>query len=278
MTITKKDITLEEMGEKGLVREILSSLTPSDHLIDGFGHDAAFVDFQINENEVLVINTDRSGLNLAYQLGLAGPECVGDLGVSHAVSDIVAAGGNPKTVSVALLLPSDTQIDFVKRLMLGAENAAKRYGAILTGGDTKKNPKFAMVVTATGVADKEKRLLRSGAKKEDLLVVTGYLGSLLLGYISNKQKLTHPENIRKKLDSALTNQHPPYQLGRTISFAGIANACIDISDGFPSAVYSLCTSSGLGAIIDETRIPIDRELLPLSQKLQLRPMQLSLAG
>jgi thiamine-monophosphate kinase len=270
--------TLREVGERFIVREITGSLCPSELLLDGFGHDAAFVDISVANEEILVINTDRSGLNIAYQLGLAGAECVGDLGVSHAISDVVAAGGCPRTVTVALLLPPDTEVSFVRELMKGVERAAIRYGAIITGGDTKKNPKFAMVVTAIGTAHKDKRLRRSTARQGDALVVTGHLGSMLLGTVAFKNNLDVSSKIRCILEDALVNQNPPFELGRAFADAGIANACMDISDGLSGTLFSICTASGVGAVIDESKLPINPELLDLAKSIGLRPMQLTLAG
>lgn len=270
--------TLRQLGERAVVRSLTASLRPSPLLLDGFGHDAAFIDFPIPDGDVLVVNTDRSGLNIAYKLGLAGAECVGDLGVSHAISDIVAAGGQPRVVTVALLLPHDLELGFVRKVMLGAERAAERYGAVIAGGDTKQNPKFAMIATVIGTAKREKRLLRSTARPGDLLAVTGYLGSMLLGSIAFGKKLELTSAMRRILEHALVNQNPPFTLGRAIADAGVASACMDISDGLPGALFSICSSSGVGAIIDEQKLPIDPELESLAQSIDLRKMQLTLGG
>lgn len=269
---------MRQLGERAVVRSLTASLRPSPLLLDGFGHDAAFIDFSVSDGDVLVVNTDRSGLNIAYQLGLAGAECVGDLGVSHAISDIVAAGGQPKAVTVALLLPHDTELGFVRKAMQGAELAAERYGAIIAGGDTKQNPKFAMIVTAIGTVPRDKRLLRSTAQPGDLLAVTGHLGSMLLGSIAFKKKLELTSETRRILEQALFHQNPPFNLGRAIANSGIANACMDISDGLPGALYAICSASGVGAIVDEAKLPIDPALEALAKSLNLRPMQLSLGG
>ena len=80
--------TLDELNEKIIVKEITEMLEVSDLLLDGFGHDSAFINTTINEDEILLMNTDRSSINSVYTLGIANGECVGDFGVSHAVSDI----------------------------------------------------------------------------------------------------------------------------------------------------------------------------------------------
>ena len=79
---------LNEIGEKKLVRDLTSLYTPNPCLVGGFGHDSAILDIALSSDEYLLMNTDRSGMNIAYKLGLADASCVGDFAVSHAVSDI----------------------------------------------------------------------------------------------------------------------------------------------------------------------------------------------
>ena len=269
---------LKDLSEKIIVKEITEMLEVSSMLLDGFGHDAAFIDTTVDEDEILLMNTDRSGINSAYTLGLANGECVGDFGVSHAISDIIASGGQPISVSVALLLPDDITLGFVKEVMIGAQKAAKKYGAFISAGDTKKNPKFAMVVTAIGKAHKQERLTRSGAQKDDLLVVTGNLGTMLSGVISMKQELSISEKSKEIFKQALIYQNPPHVLGKKLAKAKVANACTDISDGLPSSIYSLCNDSGFGTIIDESKLPIHLASLDVANTLDIRPVQLTLSG
>lgn len=270
--------TVRELGERFVVADVTRAMRPADFLLDGFGHDAAFVDLPRHADDVLVINTDRSGINVAYKLELAGPECIGDLGVSHAVSDVVVAGGVPRAVTVALLLPADSTIGFVRGVMKGAELAAERYGASIVGGDTKQNPKFAIVVTVVGTAPRNKRVRRWGAQPGDSLVVTGYLGSMLLGMMAFGNSLPVGDRARRVLESALVNQRPPFRLGRAVADAGLARAGIDISDGLPGAIHAICDASGVGALVDERRIPLHPELTDLVAASGLGPLQLSSAG
>ena len=280
--IISADATVRELGERLVVSDITRKMRQSEYLLDGFGHDAAFIDFPKESDEVLVVNTDRSGINAAYKFGLAGPECVGDLGVSHAVSDVVVAGGVPRAITVALLLPADSSIGFVRGVMEGAQLAAERYGAFIVGGDTKQNASFAMVVTVIGSAKKSQRILRSGARPGDALVVTGYLGSMLLGMMvygkNHVESIPIDDRTRAILEDALIMQRPPFRLGRAISEAGVVRAGIDISDGLPGAIHAICGASGVGALVDESLIPLHPELKGLISASGLAPLQLSAAG
>ena len=273
-----EELTVGEAGERRVVAEITGMMVTPSMLVDGFGHDAAFVDVRCRDNELLVLNTDRSGLNAAYGLGLAGPECVGDFGVSHAISDIVVAGGIPRAVTVALLLPTESTLGFVRGVMQGAAEAAKRYGAEIVAGDTKQNPKFALIATAVGTASRDKRIRRSGARPGDALVVTGFLGSMLLGLIAFKRALPLGVRARRIVEQAIIEQRPPFNLGRAIAEAGIPHAGTDISDGLPGAIHAICGASECGAFVDELRIPLHPDLDGLISASGLSPLQLGTAG
>lgn len=97
--------TLADTGEKRLVQWIMAESPTSDLLVSGRGHDAAALQASLADDEVLLLNTDRSGFNIAYQMGLADARSVGDLAVSHAISDILASGGTPFAITLALLVP-----------------------------------------------------------------------------------------------------------------------------------------------------------------------------
>lgn len=267
-----------EIGEKGLVAEIIRILSKDSRLVQGVGHDSAFLDIDVAQDEVLLMNTDRSGSNIAYQLGLANGECVGDFAVSHAVSDIVASGGTPLAVSLALLMPKDTEVDFVKEVVSGADKAARKYGAFIACGDTKHCPKFAIVATAIGKCKKDQILTRSGAKVGDHVVVSGYLGTMIGGLLAIKNNLDISTSTRTMFEQALIFQNPPYELGLKISGLKLARACTDNSDGLSTSIHGLCESSGVGAIIRKHDVPIHNEVKKIAERLKVDPFQLALAS
>ncbi|MUK39240.1 hypothetical protein GNP82_16950 [Aliivibrio fischeri] len=270
--------TVESLGEREVISIITGHIGLQNHLYKGVGHDAGFLDIEVESDEVLAINTDRSGLNAAVKFGLDDGQCVGDFAISHAVSDIVASGAKPISVAIAMLLPADTEISFLEQVMVGIVDAAKRYGVTITGGDTKKNSEFALVVTACGIAKKTHVLARNTVKADDLLVVTGNLGSFLLGMYAKKNDLplTLIESI--VIDKALIEQRPPFDLGLKLSGTGLMNACTDISDGLPAAIYNLCAASGLGCKIYDADIPVSSQLKRIQELTQLSNSVLSSAG
>lgn len=269
---------LSSIGEKLLVKTITNGLTVDKRLIGGFGHDSAILDLGLKSDELLLFNTDRSGMNVAYKMGLADGKCVGDFGISHAVSDILASGGTPLVASVALLLPDASTVEFVEQVMQGAELAAKKYGAFIAAGDTKHNSKFAMVVSVIGKCNKDQALTRATAQPSDFLVAIGNFGLMLSGYIAFNEKLHISEESRQIFAHALTYQNPPYTLARQISEHRLSHACIDNSDGLSSSLYSLCEASGVGIIVEKNDIPISTHVANVAHQINVDPFQLCLGS
>ncbi|MDL0088687.1 thiamine-phosphate kinase [Campylobacter gastrosuis] len=267
-----------KLGEKLLVSKIIDILNVDSKLIGGFGHDSAFLDININDDEVLLLNTDRSGLNLTYTLNISDAKCVGDFAISHSISDILISGGSPIAVSIALLLPKNTNFEFVRDTMLGAQEAAKKYGAFIASSDTKNNHKFAIVVTAIGKCKKDQIISRKGAKVGDLIVATGYFGTMISGYLAIKNNLKMSAKTKKLFYQALTHQNPPYKIANKISQAKIVNSGIDNSDGLSSSIYTLCENNNLGAIIYKDSLPIRDESKMVAKKLNIDEFLLCLAS
>ncbi|WP_095499159.1 thiamine-phosphate kinase [Paraferrimonas haliotis] len=270
--------TVGSLGERKVISIITSHIGAQKKLYKGVGHDAGFLDIELGTDEVLAINTDRSGLSAAAKFGLDDGQSVGDFAISHAISDIVAAGAKPVSVAIAMLIPPLTEMDFIDNVMKGVIGATNRYDVTITGGDTKKNSEFAIVVTACGIAKKSKVLARNSVKDGDLLLVTGNLGGFLLGMFAKKTEMQLTLEEEEVIDKALIEQRPPFDLGLNLGSSGLMNACTDISDGLPAAIYNLCAESKLGCKIYDSDIPVASELSRVQKASKLHNIALSSAG
>lgn len=267
-----------DIGEKELVRLLTGQIVTPPEQLDGLGHDAAFFKLQLGDDEIIAVNTDRSGRNVAEDLGLAGPECSGDFAVSHAVSDIVVSGATPRFATLALLLPPDTRVSHVQQFMQGAQRAADRYGAPIIAGDTKKSSEFACVVTATGTLPRTHKITRAGAQPGDLLVATGHPGSMFYALTVFREKVVLSSDGMDHAKEALVKQNPPFAFGLEVGRSRLVHAGTDISDGLANAIHAICQSSGVGALIDDRSIRVHPLLQEMPQITGIRPFQAALFG
>ena len=103
-----------------------------------------------------------------------------------------------------------------------------------------------------GEVKKGKALLRSGAKENDLIYVSGVIGDAFL-QLKELQKL---QNQDTGFDAYL---HPKAQIALGLELIDIANSAIDISDGLIQDLNLICKSSDVGAKVYLSMIPTSVE-------------------
>src|SRR5690606_3455378 len=141
-------------------------------------------------------------------------------------------------------------------------------GVDLVGGDTTSSRVGLVIsVTAMGRAHKDKIAYRSGARKSDIICVTGDLGAAYLGLqVLEREKqvfLANP-NMQPALDKY------EYLVGRTLKPEActdivfemaekgvVPTSMIDVSDGLASQLLHLSKQSGVCIRIFEAKVPLD---------------------
>ena len=98
------------------------------------------------------------------------------------LSDIFAMNAKPEQITVSLSVSSRFTLEAVDELYSGIKLACEKYKVDLVGGDTTSSEKGLIIsLTAIGSSEKNRLVYRSGAKKNDLVAVTGNLGAAYMG-------------------------------------------------------------------------------------------------
>ena len=98
------------------------------------------------------------------------------------LSDVYAMNALPRQITVSLGISNKFSLEAIEEIYEGIELAAKNYGVDIIGGDTTANPYGLVIsITAIGEANKKDLTYRSGAKENDLIVVSGDLGGAYAG-------------------------------------------------------------------------------------------------
>ncbi|MEL6276442.1 MAG: thiamine-phosphate kinase, partial [Bacteroidota bacterium] len=193
-------------------------------------------------------------------------------------------------VTVSIALSNRFSVEALDELYKGIRKACEFYNVDLVGGDTtSSNRGLVISVTAIGRAPESRITRRSGAKEGDLLCITGNLGAAYLGLqILEREKRIFQENPGVQPDMG---QQATYLLERQLkpeartdmvdAFAKadlVPTAMIDISDGLASETMHLCKSSQLGAIIEESGVPIHQDAQLQALEFNLDPITTALSG
>jgi heterodisulfide reductase subunit B len=114
-------------------------------------------------------------------------------------SDVAAVGGTPRHALVTLFLPEWATTADMDDLYDGLEECGAATGASVVGGDIVKiRGPFAISVTLAGTCERDEVVLRSGARKDDIVVVTGSLGDAALGLRLLKERCGSGESVGRE--------------------------------------------------------------------------------
>ena len=217
----------------------------------GIGDDAAL--FQKNKKEFWVISQDTLNIDTHF-LSNTEPENLGWKSLAVNVSDILSMGGNPKYALLSISVPSVNQA-WIKNFSKGFFKCAKNYGVELIGGDTTKGS-LSISICILGEVLQNNVLLRSNAKLNDDIWVTGELGLPALGLMYKKRKFVAPKRLIEKAIKAL-EKPLPIKVNMN-KLASLCNSAIDLSDGLIPDLNHILNKSELGANIFIESLPMPK--------------------
>ena len=188
--------------------------------------------------------------------------------VSIAISNIAAMNGTPCQLLVSVAVSNRYSVEAMDELYAGIRLCCDRYNVILVGGDTASTRAgMVITVTAIGEVDEDKIAYRKGGSHNDLICVSGDLGSAYAGLlILEREKVTYQANpdFQPDLDSydyvleRFLKPEPRLDIVRILSQNNVVpTSMIDVSNGLASEALHLCHASHCGCEIYEERIPID---------------------
>jgi thiamine-monophosphate kinase len=221
---------------------------PSTHR--GIGDDCALL--AIPEGYDLAVTTDTMVEGVHFFAG-AEPEALGHKLLAVNLSDLASVGAKPLSVTLALTMPKADE-DWLKAFSRGFLALAEKHQVDLIGGDTTSGP-LTLTVQALGLVPQGQALLRSAAKVGDFIYMSGWLGQAGLGLKINQGYLCD------KPDRALNRFNAPNpRIDVGMALVGVANACIDISDGLAGDLAHILEQSGVGACLDWQTLPLSDEV------------------
>jgi thiamine-monophosphate kinase len=196
--------------------------------------------------------------------------------LARAVSDIAAMGGAPRCFLLSLALPQSHTKRWLDQFLGGLRRASRKFSCPLAGGDTTKRKEILINITVVGEVRSGQAVRRSGAKRGDIIYVSGRLGEAEAGLA----RLRSAKSFAKGKDANLQKHlypEPRLALGAWLAKKQIARAMMDLSDGLSSDLPRLCNASNVGALIDTERVPSVR-LSDAEAKRGFDPLQLVLHG
>ena len=278
---------IASLGEFGLIEHLTQNIEiVHAGTILNVGDDAAVID-QFGRQSV--ITTDMLLEGVHFDLMFTPLKHLGYKAVAVNLSDIAAMFASPTHITMSIGISNRFSVEALDKFYEGVYAACDKYNIDLVGGDTCNSLKgFVISVTAIGEVAPDKFVSRSGAKKGDLICVSGDLGAAYIGLqILEREKRLFAENpnIQPDLQNKdyvirrILKPEPRTDIVAWLQEQSITpTSMIDVSDGLSSELLHICKQSNVGCVIYEDKIPIDNETKEMALEFNIPPTTCALSG
>lgn len=277
----QKKTPISELGEFGLIEHLtkgIKLINPSSK--KGVGDDAAVLEYP---DKQIVVTTDLLLEGIHFNLLYTPLKHLGYKAAVVNFSDIYSMNARPKQITVSLGLSKRFALEDVDALYEGIYLACNNYGVDLIGGDTSASVTGLIIsITAIGKPGKNDLVYRDGAQINDLICVSGNLGSAYMGLqLLEREKKIYEEGptIQPDLsgyDYILKRQLKPEARKDIIEIFGDLEikptSMIDVSDGLSSDLMHICKNSNVGCKIYQDKIPMDQSTIAMAKEFHLDPV------
>jgi thiamine-monophosphate kinase len=201
----------------------------------------------------LAISTDTL-VEGRHFLSTVDPGRLGHKALAVNLSDLAACGAQPLGFTLSLTLPR-VDAAWLKAFARGLFDLADEHDCELVGGDTTAGP-LAIGITVFGEVPAGQALLRSGARPDDDIWVSGMLGEARLALEAFRGTL-HPSLPGEAFDAVrLVMESPDPRVALGVGLRGLASAAIDVSDGLLGDLGHILRRSGVGAALVLDALPV----------------------
>ncbi len=290
---------ISEIGEFGLIERLAAIANPTLHntpgIVEGIGDDCAV--YRMGGTTVQVATTDLLVEEVHFDLLTTPMRHLGNKAIAVNVSDVCAMNALPEYALVSIAVPKNVPVEMVEQLYAGMAHAAQQYGVALAGGDTSSSRSGLVIsVTMTGQAAEKQLAFRKGAQPGDCICVSGRLGGSAAGLrLLQRERAIMLEQLgrnepydkdvmaelRDYTEAIRCHLLPEARIDLVRFFHErqvTPSAMIDISDGLASDLRHICRQSGVGAHLEESRIPVLPEAREIAEELQADALDWALAG
>lgn len=250
------------MPEFDLIARIHARAASRSDVLLGIGDDAAILRVPPGRDLVVAMDTLNSGVHFPEDTA---PADIGWKALAVNLSDLAAMAATPVWCTLSLSLPQPDAA-WIDGFLDGFLALAAQHEVALVGGDTTRGP-LSVCVTAHGLVEPRGALRRKGARVGDDVWVTGTLGDAAAALRQWQAGGAIDPALRARLDRPT----PRVAAGRAL--AGIASACIDVSDGLLADLAHVCRASRVGAVLDVDALPASDALRCAFDRQTVRTLQ-----
>lgn len=280
---------IQELGEFRLIDALTECIELQNESSKvGVGDDCAVMNYGDKD---VVATTDLLLEGIHFDLTYTPLKHLGYKAAMVNISDVCAMNARPTQMLVSIGISQRFHVEQIEEIYAGIYLACEKAGVDVVGGDTSASlTGLTISITCLGEVEKDRAVLRSGAKETDLICVTGDLGAAYMGlqllerekriFESGQDEGFQPDFAGKEY--ILERQLKPEACIDTIKYLREKNivptAMMDVSDGLSSELLHICKASGVGCRVYEDKLPIDYATATMADEFNMNLTTVALNG
>lgn len=276
--MTQKISDISEFKLIEIIEKMINSHNEKSRgLTIGPGDDTAA--FKPEPGHEILITADSMVEGRHYIKEYISPVDIGRRAMVMNISDIGAMGGIPLCALVSLGLNPSMPVEDVEGIYEGFMKELIPFKASIAGGNiTGVDGASFIDITLVGEIEKKHMVLRSTARPNDVVMVTGFPGQSAAG--CRVIKNNDPDKIseyKSLVDSYLRPKHRARE-GRDLALSGLISSMIDLSDGLAGDLSHICNRSRVGAEIYQDMLPVSDPMVGIAEDCKIDKYDLILGA
>ncbi|MFX1319484.1 MAG: hydrogenase expression/formation protein HypE [Promethearchaeota archaeon] len=225
------------------------------------------------DGKIIVVSTDSHTVSPLFFPG----GDIGSLAAAGTINDVAMMGARPLAMTSAIVIEEGFPVKKLHRILESMASTAAKDQVAVIAGDTKVMPKghidqIVICTTGFGMIEKGPAITDSGVKVGDKLIMTGSIGDHGIALLASREGLSFETDL-------ISDVAPLWSLIREALKVGGIHAMKDPTrGGLAATLNEIAKKSGVGLLIEEEKLPFQREVLAASQMLGLDPLQVTCEG
>lgn len=231
---------------------------------------------------------DREGLGrrlafttdsyVVHPLFFAGGD-IGRLAIHGTVNDLAVAGAEPVWLTVSVILEEGFAIDDLRRIVASMKEAGEDAGIEVVAGDTKvvergKADGLYVNTAGIGIVREDAEISAANARPGDRVIVSGSVGDHGVAILMAREELALEADIAS--DTAPLHRSTAALLD---ALGGDVHCLRDATrGGVATALNEIAERSGVGISVDESAVPIRRDVRGACEILGIDPLHMANEG
>lgn len=198
---------------------------------------------------------------------------IGKLSVFGTVNDLAVMGAKPLALTLSYIIEEGFSFEHLERITSSVNEASKRVKVPIISGDTKvveKGKVDKIIINTSGVGMVYKLITNYGARPGDKIIVSGPVGNHGLALLAKRFGF----ETRLKSDCA-----PVWDIVDAMIKVGGVHAMKDPTrGGLAACLNELAQKSRVCFLVNEEKIPVEREARSIGEILGIDPLQTACEG